>query len=128
MFSILMMRRPPRSTRTDTRFPYTTLFRSVSFALFEDGEEIYRSDSSGEASTADVWRPDGGDGILRFVEIEGSSPRLTAEIYPPLGGDDPVPGIFRATLAIGGVAENVSLIFRRLFLGGKRGVEGRGVA
>src|SRR3546814_19663588 len=24
----LMVRRPPRSTRTDTRFPYTTLFRS----------------------------------------------------------------------------------------------------
>src|SRR3546814_5565961 len=24
-----MVRRPPRSTRTDTRFPYTTLFRSV---------------------------------------------------------------------------------------------------
>src|SRR3546814_4862564 len=24
-----MMRRPPKSTRTDTRFPYTTLFRSV---------------------------------------------------------------------------------------------------
>src|SRR3546814_4383627 len=27
----LMIRRPPRSTRTDTLFPYTTLFRSVSF-------------------------------------------------------------------------------------------------
>src|SRR3546814_10527548 len=26
----LMIRRPPRSTRTDTLFPYTTLFRSVS--------------------------------------------------------------------------------------------------
>src|SRR3546814_9471962 len=25
-----MIRRPPRSTRTDTRFPYTTLFRSPS--------------------------------------------------------------------------------------------------
>src|SRR3546814_2794937 len=25
----LMIRRPPRSTRTDTHFPYTTLFRSV---------------------------------------------------------------------------------------------------
>src|SRR3546814_15178163 len=25
----LMIRRPPRSTRIDTRFPYTTLFRSV---------------------------------------------------------------------------------------------------
>src|SRR3546814_852575 len=29
-----MIRRPPRSTRTDTLFPYTTLFRS--FSLFED--------------------------------------------------------------------------------------------
>src|SRR3546814_4363350 len=27
----LMIRRPPRSTRTDTLFPYTTLFRSISF-------------------------------------------------------------------------------------------------
>src|SRR3546814_9806158 len=26
-----MIRRPPRSTRTDTLFPYTTLFRSNSF-------------------------------------------------------------------------------------------------
>src|SRR3546814_11786047 len=29
LFFILMLRRPPRSTRTDTLFPYTTLFRSV---------------------------------------------------------------------------------------------------
>src|SRR3546814_12812462 len=28
-FLVLMMRRPPRSTRTDTLFPYTTLFRSI---------------------------------------------------------------------------------------------------
>src|SRR3546814_1657245 len=28
--SVLMIRRPPRSTRTDTLFPYTTLFRSQS--------------------------------------------------------------------------------------------------
>src|SRR3546814_5939697 len=27
-FVFLIMRRPPRSTRTDTLFPYTTLFRS----------------------------------------------------------------------------------------------------
>src|SRR3546814_1097119 len=27
----LMIRRPPRSTRTDTLFPYTTLFRSPPF-------------------------------------------------------------------------------------------------
>src|SRR3546814_8383386 len=29
VFFFLMIRRPPRATRTDTRFPYTTLFRSV---------------------------------------------------------------------------------------------------
>src|SRR3546814_4612010 len=28
MFFFLIIRRPPRSTRTDTLFPYTTLFRS----------------------------------------------------------------------------------------------------
>src|SRR3546814_3760532 len=28
-----MIRRPPRSTRTDTLFPYTTLFRSVAAAV-----------------------------------------------------------------------------------------------
>src|SRR3546814_13238640 len=35
----LMIRRPPRSTRTDTLFPYTTLFRSAllfSFSLDTD--------------------------------------------------------------------------------------------
>src|SRR3546814_13622698 len=31
-FFFLMIRRPPRSTRTDTLFPYTTLFRSVRVA------------------------------------------------------------------------------------------------
>src|SRR3546814_10822508 len=29
LFFFLMLRRPPRSTRTDTLFPYTTLFRSI---------------------------------------------------------------------------------------------------
>src|SRR3546814_14284131 len=30
-----MIRRPPRSTRTDTLFPYTTLFRSLLPAMLE---------------------------------------------------------------------------------------------
>src|SRR3546814_19019394 len=29
LFVFLMIQRPPRSTRTDTLFPYTTLFRSM---------------------------------------------------------------------------------------------------
>src|SRR3546814_6559679 len=32
IFFFLMIRRPPRSTRTDTLFPYTTLFRSTAGA------------------------------------------------------------------------------------------------
>src|SRR3546814_4818044 len=35
-----MIRRPPRSTRTNTLFPYTTLFRSVGLPLFEIPWEI----------------------------------------------------------------------------------------
>src|SRR3546814_6555817 len=33
-FFFLMIRRPPRSTRTDTLFPYTTLFRSPTSSAF----------------------------------------------------------------------------------------------
>src|SRR3546814_10540588 len=41
-FFFLMIRRPPRSTRTDTLFPYTTLFRStVTLAqVSRDGAEM----------------------------------------------------------------------------------------
>src|SRR3546814_4843475 len=35
-----MIRRPPRSTRTDTLFPYTTLFRSVEMMAVEDDVEV----------------------------------------------------------------------------------------
>src|SRR3546814_10908397 len=35
-----MIRRPPRSTRTDTLFPYTTLFRSEDFRLARPGESV----------------------------------------------------------------------------------------
>src|SRR3546814_14836892 len=35
-----MIRRPPRSTRTDTLFPYTTLFRSAADVVIVDEAEI----------------------------------------------------------------------------------------
>src|SRR3546814_760764 len=35
-----MIRRPPRSTRTDTLFPYTTLFRSKTTATVHRRDEI----------------------------------------------------------------------------------------
>src|SRR3546814_16161895 len=39
-----MIRRPPRSTRTDTLFPYTTLFRSESLRLQRDDPETDERD------------------------------------------------------------------------------------
>src|SRR3546814_21109273 len=51
LFFFLMIRRPPRSTRTDTLFPYTTLFRSngdqveshveLAARIFERGETAF---------------------------------------------------------------------------------------
>src|SRR3546814_18116365 len=47
----LMIRRPPRSTRTDTLFPYTTLFRSPRAAkLGEDDAVSQRAADAGEGS------------------------------------------------------------------------------
>src|SRR3546814_14724157 len=39
LFFFLMIRRPPRSTRTDTLFPYTTLFRSADADIVADTVE-----------------------------------------------------------------------------------------
>src|SRR3546814_14982039 len=52
IFFCLMIRRPPRSTRTDTLFPYTTLFRSI----FDEymGLIQARIDAAREAGTLDV--------------------------------------------------------------------------
>src|SRR3546814_15492268 len=40
IFFFLMIRRPPRSTRTDTLFPYTTLFRSEGIDAVEAVDDI----------------------------------------------------------------------------------------
>src|SRR3546814_10079052 len=46
LFSLffLMIRRPPRSTRTDTLFPYTTLFRSAARGK-EHGQAVFEVSS-----------------------------------------------------------------------------------
>src|SRR3546814_10144974 len=48
-----MMRRPPRSTRTDTRFPYTSLFRSVGINRVTDTEDG-KSRIVGDVATAEA--------------------------------------------------------------------------
>src|SRR3546814_14935308 len=54
-----MIRRPPRSTRTDTLFPYTTLFRSALHQPEELAEQHRRSESDDLAATPEIEaRPD----------------------------------------------------------------------
>src|SRR3546814_14663021 len=50
-----MIRRPPRSTRTDTLFPYTTLFRSEQIALDRFGAKLIQA--SQIAADAKVTQP-----------------------------------------------------------------------
>src|SRR3546814_993293 len=44
-----MIRRPPRSTRTDTLFPYTTLFRSAPGSLLKNVVPVHRRRGRREA-------------------------------------------------------------------------------
>src|SRR3546814_10747636 len=71
-----MIRRPPRSTRTDTLFPYTTLFRSVSrclTAIFrisipEYAQSLY---DGGRCESLEPISADGGP--ARKAKIAGDS-------------------------------------------------------
>src|SRR3546814_5594100 len=53
-----MIRRPPRSTRTDTLFPYTTLFRSARHLRrgLGDGEAGARSEAGRRDMAPDLRR------------------------------------------------------------------------
>src|SRR3546814_2300349 len=50
-----MIRRPPRSTRTDTLFPYTTLFRSEARSRAEEGKRAHGELEEGRRRFAG-WR------------------------------------------------------------------------
>src|SRR3546814_19191676 len=58
----LMIRRPPRSTRTDTLFPYTTLFRSPQPFLI--GVDLIGSDQDTGSHAADL--------ADRFEQVQGA--------------------------------------------------------
>src|SRR3546814_9954005 len=78
-----MLRRPPRSNRTDTLFPYTTLFRS---ATSRPGSAFGMLGANGSRAWADV---DSGVAVAvlrnRFSPdwtAVGEIDRLIAELFP----------------------------------------------
>src|SRR3546814_8631322 len=83
-----MIRRPPRSTRTDTRFPYTTLFRSARLlALVADN-----ADTIGKAERR--LRV-----AVRAREIAGRGRRRIAD-RPAATGIDPIPAVMPAKVEL----------------------------
>src|SRR3546814_2768968 len=77
-----MIRRPPRSTRTDTLFPYTTLFRSAgignsqNFSRAQDSRYVY----------AEVSLPIFGSAMsIRGVDRLNVSGAVRYEDYPGIG-------------------------------------------
>src|SRR3546814_5177616 len=52
-----MIPRPPRSTRTDTRFPYTTLFRSSDIGKFTSLTGYQRVMPSGRGDVEGAYSP-----------------------------------------------------------------------
>src|SRR3546814_15320582 len=60
----LMIRRPPRSTRTDTLFPYTTLFRSYHVEMMSLLRLVGRDEGWKETGVAYLKAPE--DQVARF--------------------------------------------------------------
>src|SRR3546814_15241886 len=105
----LMIRRPPRSTRTDTLFPYTTLFRSRS----EESQSLQQFSTpsplalvagvaAGITSADVVLEPSAGTGMLAVF----------AEIMPAcVGTQNPN----KPRMALNEIAETRAALLRRLF-------------
>src|SRR3546814_12116611 len=74
-----MKRRPPRSTRTDTLFPYTTLFRSDE-ALAQGQLHGYRN------AQASVIAPTGTIGLVMDCDTTGIEPDFALVKFKKLAG------------------------------------------
>src|SRR3546814_13100765 len=67
-FVCLMVRRPPRSTRTDTLFPYTTLFRSI---LAGTASEVWIAGCRQDGTSLRVVENlDTGDGNMLIAPVD----------------------------------------------------------
>src|SRR3546814_14286181 len=93
-----MIRRSPRSTRTDKLFPYTTLFRSgggrsellLIFSIFDDGNINIKSFRALTARATflcvckETWRkethPAFAPGALRRVRGAGGAPKVKFKV------------------------------------------------
>src|SRR3546814_11581535 len=117
-----MIRRPPRSTRTDTRFPYTTRFRSTKADHIRHrvGAAGMKRDDMVRLEVDRAVRPDEPERIAIFAasgcaQKRGAPPARIADIDKAgVFALSPITGIDRKSVVYG---KGVSV---RLDLGGRR--------
>src|SRR3546814_15202046 len=112
-----MIRRPPRSTRTDTLLPYTTLFRSDGIGVAEDLQALVgdlADDPDAEARAGEQLPP---HDRLGQTELEADLAELVLEAGAP--GLDPLqlqmvghPTAVVVALAVGSVGDATRLADR----------------
>src|SRR3546814_12177321 len=88
-----MVRRPPRSTRTDTLFPYTTLFRSWGDALRSASPGAAQAGTQPWQAALDWWsraaqggRVEGNDTFERFNAQAGQWFGQMQQVAAQFGG------------------------------------------
>src|SRR3546814_3466976 len=105
MIIFLMIRRPPRSTRTDTLFPYTTLFRSQPVGIDQQGlvEGVCDQISGGQ------WHQ------RQMVQLRGLSQAIGRRFLCDVGNDvcHPEDGVDRKSTRLNPVT-NAHLVCRLL--------------
>src|SRR3546814_11332234 len=82
-----MIRRPPRSTRTDTRFPYTTLFRSIAIPYSYVAPDSYVDTNI--KGTLNICQAALDNGVRRVVHTSTSEVYGTAQ-YVPIDENHPL--------------------------------------
>src|SRR3546814_47031 len=121
-----MIRRPPRSTRTDTLFPYTTLFRSPA-------GRVRRTHCAHRTVAARPWRRPAADGRLRPAAVLPDQRRQRRREPSAACGAGRLPGELPRTCAmtdtsrIGWIASRGTALRGELAIPGDKSVSHRAV-
>src|SRR3546814_12875363 len=102
-FCFLLIRRPPRSTRTDTLFPYTTLLRSQLAHQVTKLRVLRRIEASRAVAKF----------LPQFAEQDGGW--LAGSVQPGHRRDIAIPCFARLALPIGRAMEGAEDVVRRLY-------------